>query len=159
MRFWIGLFLVTSLGIAAPAWAYTDRVDASAQEIYDAAIKSFEKQGLSQSDPQKKTLTTKWMHSRIRRARQRRFVPLELKENVDFRYQMEVEIKEGKAYSEVSVHGRFEEKPTGAPPQQSWKQSYSSKELYFKEREFFFNILNTLEIQKKAAASTPAPSA
>ena len=154
---WRVFFLVPILVgcFSLTAAAYSDRIDATSQEIYDAAKTTFLKEGIYRQDPQKKSLTTKWIYERIRRSRKRRFVPMQLKENVDLRYQMQIDIQEGKNYSEISVVGRFEEKATDAPPQQTWKRSYSSKELYFKEREYFSKILNCLEAQKKAAMTIP----
>jgi len=134
---------------AQSAFAYTDRVDAKPHEIYDAAKISFEKEGIYKQDPAHLTLTTRWIYSRIRRSRNRPFIPIQLKENVDIRSQMEIKIEEQKNYTEVSIQGRFEEKATGAPPQQAWKKALSSKELYFKEREAFFKILSILEAQRK----------
>lgn len=136
------------------AWCYSDRIDASPQEIFDAAKACFAKQGIYKENAEKKTLTSKWAYSRIRRRRNRPFIPLDLKENIDLRHQMSVSIEPGKNYSDVSVVGRFEEKPTDAAPQQAWKHAITSKELYFKEREVFFEILKCLEVQRK-----PAPAA
>ncbi len=150
----IFFMLVIWGALLLPAFAYTDRIDASSQEIYDAAKIAFSKEGIYKQNLEKKSLTTRWVYTRIRRSRKRRFVPLELKENVNLRYQMQIDIEDGKNYSGVSVVGRFEEKPTDAPPQQSWKSSYSSKELYFKEREAFMKILSNLETRKKSAAGT-----
>ncbi len=144
------LFMILIEVLSLPVFAYSDRVDAPAQEIYEAAKIAFSKEGIYKENPEKMSLTTKWIYTRIRRSRKRRFVPLELKENVDLRYQMQINVEAGKNYSEVSVVGRFQEKPTDAPPQQVWKQSYSSKELYFKEREAFMKILSSLEAQKKS---------
>ena len=146
------IFLITALiGFHSSfVFAYTDRVDAKPQEIFDAAKISFGKEGIYKQDPAKLTLTTRWVNSRIRRARKRLFVPLQLKENVNLRSQMEIKIEEQKNYTQVSIQGRFEEKATDAPPQQPWKKALTSKELYFKEREAFFKILTTLEAQKKA---------
>ena len=133
-----------------PAFAYTDRVDATPREIYDAAKISFEKEGIYKQDPARLTLTTRWVNSRIRRTRKRPFIPLQLKENINLRSQMEIKIEEQKNYTQVSIQGRFEEKATDAPPQQPWKTALSSKELYFKEREAFFKFLSVLEAQKKS---------
>jgi hypothetical protein len=143
--------LVFAGAVALPAFAYSDRIDASAKEIYEAAKIAFSKEGIYKDSPEKNSLTTKWIYSRIRRSRKRKFVPLQLMENVDLRYQMKVEVQDGKNYSDVSVVGRFEEKATDGAPQLPWKRSYSSKELYFKEREYFTKILDALETQKKSA--------
>ena len=158
---WIKTLLGVGLScfLAVSAWAYSDRIDASAQEIYDAAQVCFAKEGIAKSSPEQKSLTTKWIYTRIRRSRHRRFVPLQLQENVDLRYKMQIEVKDGKNYSDISIDGRFEEKATDAAPQQTWRKSSSSKELYFKEREVFFKILTCLETQKKNPAVPPAPSA
>ena len=123
----------------------------------EAAKASFAKQGIYKEDPEKLTLTTRWIYSRIRKRRNRPFIPLNLKENVDLRNQMTIRIEPGKNYADVSVVGRFEEKATDAPPQQAWKHSISSKELYFKEREAFFEILKFLETQKKSTTPTSIP--
>ena len=151
------VLILAFLGVSSlSAFAYSDRIDASAQEIYDAAKIAFSKEGIYKDSPEKNSLTTKWIYSRIRRSRKRRFVPLQLMENVDMRYQMEVSAQDGKNYSDVSVVGRFEEKATDGAPQLPWKRSYSSKELYFKEREFFTKILDALETQKKSAQVSSA---
>lgn len=136
------------------AYAYTDKIDATTQEIYNAATTCFSEGEILKKNPEEKSLTTKWAYSRIRRSRKRRFVPMNLKENVDLRSQMQIDITEGKNYSEVSVQGRFEEKATDAPPQLHWKNAVSSKELYFKERDIFVKILGCLEAQKKASSAT-----
>ncbi len=152
------LMLGLLMAMASSAFAYSDRIDASPQEIYEAAKVAFAKEGFVKQDAAQASLTTKWIYTTIRRSRNRKFVPLNLKENVKLRYRMQIDIAPGKNYSEVSVQGRFEEKATDAPPAQPWKHSYSSKELYFKEREAFIKILTALEAQKKAL-STPAPQA
>lgn len=154
------LIVVLALGLLPQtAYCYSDRIDAPVQEIFDAAKACFAKQGIYKQDDEKKTLTTRWAYSQIRRRRNRPFVPLDLKENINLRSQMEIRVEPGKNYSEVSVVGRFEEKPTDAAPQQAWKHSITSKELYFKEREVFFQILAYLESQKKAAAPAPSQTA
>lgn len=141
------------LGFSNPVFAYSDRVDAPAREIYDAALKCFAQEGIDRANPEELSLTTKWVSKTVRRFRHRRFVPIRLKETVDIRYKMQVKIEEGQAYSEVLVRGIFEEKPTDGNPMQPWKSSPSSKELYFKEREAFFRLLNFLEEQKKSSQS------
>ncbi len=154
----INRFIVISgliIFFARPLFAYTDRVDAAPQEIFDAAKICFAKEGIYKQDPQKLTLTTSWIYTRIRRTRKPQFVPIQLAENFDVRYQLSMTIEKQKNYTEVSFQGRFEEKKTDAPPQQHWQSSHSSKELYFKEREAFFRVLKVLEEQKKA---TPQPA-
>ena len=141
--------------LSASAFAYTDRIDASAQEIFNAAQECFGKEGVLKSDAEKKSLTTKWIYTRIRRSRRRRFVPIHLQENVDLRYQLKIDIQDGKNYSDISIQGWFQEKATDAAPQQTWENSPSAKELYFKERESFFKILNALETRKKSANTIP----
>lgn len=156
-RILIALFI---LGVLPQAgFCYSDRIDASPQEIFEAAKATFAKQGIYKEDSEKLTLTTRWIYSRIRKRRNRPFIPLNLKENVDLRNQMTIRIEPGKNYSDVSVEGRFEEKATDAPPQQAWKRSITSKELYFKERETFFEILKSLETTKKAASPISVQSA
>lgn len=152
MRKNLVLLLATFL-FSASAWAYSDRVDAPVKEIYAAALSCFEKEGIYKSDPEKGSLTTKWVSQTIRRDRKRRFVPTRMKETVDIRYQMKVELQEGVNYSDVSIIGRFEEKPADGHPMQPWRSSPSDKEFYFKERAFFFKLLGCVEANKKAAAS------
>ncbi len=149
----LGAFLFST-----PAWAYSDRVDASVKEIYAAALSCFEKEGIYKSDPEKGSLTTKWVSQTIRRDRKRRFVPTRMKETVDIRYQMKLDLQEGVNYSDVSIIGRFEEKLTDGHPMQPWRSSPSDKEFYFKERAFFFKLLGCIEANKKAAAA-PSNSA
>ncbi len=138
------------------AFAYTDRIDANALEIFNAAQECFKKEGILKSDVEKKSLTTKWIYTRIRRSRKRRFVPIHLQENVDLRYQLKIDVLDGKNYSDISIQGWFQEKATDAAPQQAWENSPSAKELYFKERESFFKILNALEAKKKSANTISA---
>jgi len=143
---------------AAPVFAYSDRVDASAREIYDAALASFEKEGIYKADAERYSLTTKWIYKTIRRDRKRRFVPTLMKETVDIRYQMKINIEPGPNYSEVSVIGWFEEKLTDGHPMQPWRSSPSDKEFYFKEREAFFKLLGIIEQNKKAAPAPISPA-
>jgi len=150
-------FLCGCLLFSLPAFAYSDRVDASAQEIYEAALPCFETEGIHKSDANSHSLTTKWIYKTIRRTRKRSFIPTPMKETVDVRYQMKFDIEKGKAYSDVSIRGRFEEKQTDAPMMQPWKASVSDKEFYFKEREAFFKLLGCIEERKKVAAN-PVPS-
>lgn len=143
----------------AAVWAYTDRVDASAQEIYDAALVCFEEDGIYQTDSAEHYLVTKWKYETIRRSRKRQFIPTMLKETVEIRHQMKMDIDEGQAYSDVSIRGRFEEKRADASPMQPWKYSSSSKELYFKERDVFFRLLKCIEERKTANSQPSAPAA
>lgn len=154
---WI-LFLVALFFCEPLLWAYSDRVDAPAREIYEAALPCFEKEGIYKSNAEKHSLTTKWIYKTIRRTRKRSFIPTRMKETVDVRYQMTFDIEEGKAYSDVSIRGRFEEKPADAPMMQPWKTSVSDKEFYFKEREAFFKLLSCIEERKKAVAVSTPPS-
>lgn len=149
-------FLIVVLALVYPcaAWAYSDRVDAPAQEIYTAALGCFEQDGIYKTDPAQHSLVTKWQYETIRRTRKRQFIPTMLKETVEIRYQMQMDIDEGDAYSDVSIRGRFEEKRADAPPMQPWKYSSSSKELYFKEREVFFRLLKCVEEHKTAGSQS-----
>jgi len=149
----IGAFLFST-----SAWAYSDRVDAPVKEIYAAAISCFEKEGIYKSNEEKASLTTKWVSQTIRRDRKRRFIPTRMKETVDIRYKMKFDFQEGVNYSDVSIVGRFEEKPADGSPMQPWKSSPSDKEFYFKERAFFFKLLGCIEANKKAAAAPSSPT-
>lgn len=153
--FFFGVFLFA----AQPLWAYSDRIDASPEEIYNAAVTCFQKEGVSSTDEKKHSLTTKWVYQTIRRTRKRSFIPTRLKESVDIRYQMRMDFDAGTNYSDVSIRGRFEEKPADAPMMQPWKSSSSDKEFYFKEREAVFRLLGCIEENKKAVLAPAVPAA
>lgn len=156
MKKYAAIFLGAFL-FSTSVWAYSDRVDAPVKEIYAAALSCFEDEGFYKADPERGSLTTKWVAQTIRRDRKRRFMPMRMKETVDIRYQMKLDFQEGVNYSDVSIVGRFEEKHTDGHPMQPWRSSPSDKEFYFKERAFFFKLLGCIEANKKAATPLANP--
>ncbi len=138
-------------------FAYTDLVDAPAQEIYEAAKVCLKKEGVSADHPDQKSFTTRWVYTTIEKSHRMAFTKIKMKDHVRLRCQMTVASEEGKAYTKVSVNGWFQEKKLDDAPQQAWRNSVSSRELYFKERETFFKILSYLESQKKSSSATFSP--
>jgi hypothetical protein len=130
-----------------PAAAYTDDIQAPAEQVFKAAREVLEPFGIRKMDPEKKQIESQWIEDRV--VRTRRLLPIgiktKLKQTYDRRYRIQIECQETPPITRITVKGRFQVKLVEGYPISHWQLVKPQLVDYDAERDFFFKILRKLE--------------
>jgi hypothetical protein len=153
-------FLLRGLFIVAPLLAvfsqpsleaYTDAILASPDEIWKAAEEVLEPYGIHKSDAQKYFLETRWIEDRV--PRKRNLLPViqlsaRVKQTFERRYRIKVQISEVGNETQITIKGKFQDRPLAIHPQNRWRPAKPQFEDFDAERQIFYKILRQLEINR-----------
>lgn len=134
-------------------FAYTSEIQATLDEVWEAAHQVIEKDyGIDTINEKKRLITSDWSYDQV--TRKKPLLPLvkstEIKETFERRYKTHVTLKQVKDLVEIRVKGEFEQKALreqGAKAK--WKNHRPKSQDYIVEREVFFKILERLEKNKR----------
>ena len=143
MKFLRRFFLVFLL-IAPQAFAYSDHIGVSTDEVWQAAVQVFKPYGIHRSDESKKNLETNWMQDQV--VRSRGLLKKIAKARYDRRYRLKFRVSEKAGGADVEIKGVFEEKPVDIGFSVPWKRvggvEIDDADI---EQDFFMKILRRME--------------
>ncbi|MCB9800298.1 MAG: hypothetical protein H6757_06030 [Candidatus Omnitrophica bacterium] len=158
---WGMAFLLT----VSPAYAYTQKIITTPQEIWEAVRQVMEPHGIRKENSETWEIESKWIKDYARREKKILPDPIQIKQlptvkqTVLRRYRMQVKLKDQSDGTQIKITGEYQEKPTGTPAATvSWKRIKPSTEDYELERQFFYEVLKQMG-KNRTASAEKQPSA
>lgn len=136
-----------------PAFAYTDQVTVKAEEVWAAAKDVVKQKKFEKIDEKNMVLETKWTQDRV--IRSRGLLKGIASQSYERRYRITIKVVQRDYDTEVTVIGKFQERPVETNQHLILWRKYRPEGSDFDiERQTFMQILNRLQLNR-TGVSTP----
>ena len=144
------IILWAVFGGAGPLFAYSDEISAPLEEVWQAVQETLAPYGIKKIKPHTNEIESRWIKDRVKRSRGLlKNVASQLYER---RYRLKIRLNQAGGLTSVAIRGTFEEKPYDSPPAVHWQSYKLESSDYDAERNFFMQILKTLQSRRQNPA-------
>ncbi len=130
-------------------FAYSDEISAPLEEVWQGVQETLKPYGIKNMNRDQGEIQSRWIQDRVKRSRGLlRKIASQIYAR---RYRLKVRLKPAAYLTTIEIRGTFEERPLDSPPAAQWRNYELQPVDYDVERDFFMQLLKTLEGRRQNA--------